>query len=193
MICVSFCGHRLTYANFTVTFHISTFLMSCPMGFISAFLKRECNVWCSYRCSRRSVVLLEIYCLLYKQKRLGLWFMMKAAFGPGCGATASLLSLLGFRECLETSPDQWWAGASEWGISPSLEGLGSPAVTGTVCRQGGWLGEVTFTQQAQADEKMDTMCPHLRLGTLFAASHDLSGLGGLALWCSSSVSLDPPT
>lgn len=163
--------------------------MSCCMGFISAILEKGFNVWCSYRCSRRSVVFLEIYSHFCKQKALDPWFVMKAAFGPGCGGMASPPLLLAFRECLETSPDQWWAGASEWGTSPSLEGLSSTAVTGTAH----WQGAVTFTQQVWADEQMETTCPHFRLSTLAAASHYLSGLGGLALWCSNSVSLDPPT
>lgn len=156
MICVSFCGHKLTPTNFTVTFHFFTFLMSCCMGFISAILEKGFNVWCSYRCSRRSVVFLEIYSHFCKQKALDPWFVMKAAFGPGCGDTASPPLLLAFRECLETSPDQWWAGASEWGTSPSLEGLSSAAVTGTAR----WQGAVTFTQQLWADEQMETTCPH---------------------------------
>lgn len=193
MICGSFCGHKLTYTNFTITFHILTFLMTCYVGFISAFLKGELNVLCSYGCSRCPVLLLEIYHSFYKQKRLDLRFMMKAAFGHGSSDTGSLPSLLAFRERVETSPDQWWAGASEWGIFPSLKGLCSPAVMGMVCWQGGWLGAVTFTQQAQGNEKTDTLYLRFRFGTLFAASLDLSGLGSLALWCSSSVSLGPPT
>lgn len=153
VICVSFCGHKLTDTDFTRMFHIFTFLMSRHMGFISAFLKREFNVWCLYRCSRRSVVLWEIYCSFHKPQRLDPWFMMKAAFGPGCSDTASPPFLLAFRGYLEATPDQWWAGADEWGTS-SPERLDSPAVMGTEGWQGSWpWGEVTWTQQTRADEK----------------------------------------
>lgn len=114
-ICVKFCDHKLTYTNFTVTFHIFTFLMSCCMGFISVVLEMGFNVLCSYRSSNRSVVLLEIYCSFCQQKRLDLWFMMKAAFSPGWGDTANLPFSLAFKECLETSPDQWWGGTGSEG------------------------------------------------------------------------------
>lgn len=132
VICVGICGRALTYTNFTVTFHIFTFLMSCHMGFISTFLKREFGVWCSYRCSRRAVLLLKIHYSSYKSETLDLWFMVKAAFGPGWGDAASPPSLLPFRECPETSREQQWAGARERGTSPAQEERGSPAVLGTV-------------------------------------------------------------
>lgn len=91
------------------------------MGFISAILENWFSVWCSYRCSRRSIVLLlEINWLFCKWRRLALWFVMKAAFGPGYSDAAIPPLLLAFRECIETSPEQWWAGASEWGTHPSL-------------------------------------------------------------------------
>lgn len=126
VICVSFCDHKLTDTDFTVMFHIFTFLMWCHMGSISAFLKREFNVWCLYRCSRRSVALWEINCSFHKPQRLDPWFMMKAAFGPGCSDTASPPFLLGFRGYLETTPGQWWGGADEWGTYRGLAGQLTP-------------------------------------------------------------------
>lgn len=109
-ICVNFCDHKLTHTDFTISFYVFTFLISCCMGFISAILEMGFNVLCSYRCSSRFVVLLEIYWSFCQQKRLDSWFMMKAAFSPGWRNTACPPFSLAFKECLEISPDQWWAG-----------------------------------------------------------------------------------
>lgn len=180
-ICVNFCDHKLTYANFTVTFHIFTSFMSCCMGFISAILEMGFNVLCSYRCSSRSVVLLETYCSFCQQKKLDLWFMMKAAFSHGWSDTISPPFTLTFKECLETGPDQWWAGT---GTEGHLQGRDSAPQQwwGWCDSRAAWQDRLSSWSR-HGQMKKETMCPHLRFGTLVFKSHYLSALGILTLPC----------
>lgn len=184
-ICVNFCDHKLIYTKFTVTFCVFTFLLSCCMGFISAILEIGFNVLCSFRCSSRSVVLLEIYCSFCQVKRLDLWFMMKAAFSQGWGDTASPPFPLAFKECLETSPDEWWAGT---GAEGHLQWRNSVPQWWWGWCAGKATGQERLSLWGRHEQmKKDTMCPHLRFGSLVSVSHCLSGLGSLTLPCSISA------